>query len=93
MVPPMSVIEVTGFSNGTLADGTAISSEIIEPLVRIYQQGCFKYFVSGIRQIIKGDEPEITIDYGDGTCDNLVTVTKDGVSKEVEIKRHNQENG
>jgi hypothetical protein len=81
------VIEVTGFSNGTLADGTAISCEIITPLIRINEIGCYRYFVSGVRKIIKGEEPEITIDYGDGTCDNLAELTQDGVTTIIEIKR------
>ncbi|MBU8893803.1 MAG: hypothetical protein KOO66_13570 [Bacteroidales bacterium] len=82
------VIEITGFSNGVLADGTEISSEIISPLVRINEIGCYRYFVSGIRKIIKGEEPEITIDYGDGTCDNLAEVTQDGITTIIEITRN-----
>lgn len=80
-------IEVTGFSNGTLVDGTVITCEITTPLIRICEPGCFRYFVSGVRTIVKGEEPEITIDYGDGTCDNLADITKDGVTTTVEIKR------
>lgn len=81
------VIEITGFSNGTLADGTIITGEIITPLVRKNELGCFRYFVSGTRKIIKGEEPEITIDYGDGTCDNLAEITQNGVTVTIEIQR------
>jgi hypothetical protein len=80
-------IEITGSSNGSLADGTSISCEITTPLIRINEPGCFKYFVSGVRTIIKGEEPEITIDYGDGTCDNLAEITQDGITTTIEIKR------
>lgn len=80
-------IEITGFSNGTLADGTTISCEITTPLIRINEPGCFKYFVSGVRTITKGDEPVITIDYGDGTCDAYAEITQDGITTTVEIKR------
>lgn len=41
--------------------------------------------VSGILSINIEGESEKTIDYGDGTCDNLVTITQDGISTEVEI--------
>jgi hypothetical protein len=42
--------------------------------------------VSGIKQIIVNDgEHEILYDYGDGECDNIVTITKDGISEDVEI--------
>lgn len=41
--------------------------------------------VSGILSINIEGESEKIIDFGDGTCDNLVTITQDGVSEEVEI--------
>lgn len=78
-------VEVTGFSNGVTADGAAFSSEIVEPLVRIYQESCFRFYVSGIVNIHKADGTEITIDYGDGTCDNLAEVTINGVTEVIEL--------
>ncbi|HAG15286.1 MAG TPA: hypothetical protein DCG69_02020 [Bacteroidales bacterium] len=78
-------VEVTGFSNGVTADGAAFSSEIAEPLVRIYQESCFRFYVSGIVNIHKADGTEITIDYGDGTCDNLAEVTINGVTEVIEL--------
>lgn len=83
------VIQVTGSSSATLADGTEITSEIITPLVRIYEPGCFRHFVSGIRTITKGDE-EIIIDYGDGTCDNIAEMTRDGETYQYEIRRRHR---
>jgi len=80
------VIEITGTSNSTLADGTEITCEITTPLVRDNKEGCFRYIVSGVREILKGEE-EIIIDYGDGTCDNLAEITRDGVTEIIEIKR------
>ncbi len=45
--------------------------------------------VSGVITINVAGESEKTIDFGDGTCDNLVTITQDGVSetKEIDPKR------
>ncbi len=80
------VIEITGTSNSTLADGTEITCEITTPLVRDNKEGCFRYIVSGVREIMKGEEV-IIIDYGDGTCDNLAEITRDGVTEVIEIKR------
>ena len=80
------VIEVTGTSSATLADGTEITSEITSPLVKNHAEGCYRYFVSGTR-VIMIDEEEIIIDYGDGTCDNLAEITRDGVTETIEIKR------
>jgi hypothetical protein len=36
---------------------------------------------------ITTDLHAITIDYGDGTCDNEATVTVDGVSNTIQLKR------
>lgn len=83
------VIEITGTSNSTLADGTEITCVITTPLVRDNKEGCFRYIVSGVREILKGDE-EIIINYGDGTCDNLAEITRDGVTEIIEIKRENR---
>ena len=38
----------------------------------------------GIMEISRGEET-MTIDYGDGECDNLAVVTKDGESEEIEL--------
>lgn len=78
-------VEVTGFSNGVTADGIEFSSEIMEPLIRIYQDGCFRFYVAGILNISKADGTEISINYGDGTCDNLAEVTIDGVTEIIEL--------
>ena len=83
------VIEVTGTSYGTLADGTEITTEITSPLVRDFASGCYRYFVSGNRTITIGEE-EINIDFGDGTCDNLAEVTRNGETHTYEIKRRHR---
>ena len=83
------IIQITGTSNATLADGTEITCEITSPLVRKNEVGCFRYIVSGVREILRGEE-EIIINYGDGTCDNLAEITRDGVTEIVEIKRRNR---
>lgn len=78
-------VEVTGSSYGTLSDGTTFTSEITEPLVRIYQDGCFRFYVSGIVEISKADGTQISINYGDGTCDNLAEVTINGVTNVITL--------
>lgn len=79
------VIHVTGFSSGTSSDGSVFSSEIIVPLVRIHEWGCLAYYVSGIVHITRGADTAIIINYGDGTCDNLIEVTTNGVTETIEL--------
>lgn len=73
---------VTGSGSGVDLDGNAYTMNIISPL--IYQNGCFNP-VSGIVEIVTEGQATKTLDYGDGECDNIMTVTQDGVTETVEI--------
>jgi hypothetical protein len=55
---------------------------IISPL--IYQNGCF-YPVSGIIEIDTDGEGLKIIDYGNGECDNVATVTINGNTENIEL--------
>ncbi|MEP1032742.1 hypothetical protein [Ekhidna sp.] len=70
---------VEGSASGTRRDGVSYSVEIITRL--IYKRECWssRVFipVSGIKQFTSGDNVAI-VDYGDGTCDNEVTITING---------------
>jgi len=86
--PLLDQSELTGTANGTDRDGNNYEVTILEPIVFKRDCGRFQKFlpVSGIKQIIVNDgEHEILYDYGDGECDNIVTITKDGISEDVEI--------
>ena len=79
---------MTGASNGTDRDGNTYEVTILEPIV--FKRDCGRILkflpVSGIKQIIvNGGEHEIIYNYGDGECDNIVTITKDGETEDVEI--------
>jgi len=86
------VTETIGGSSCVLADGSEKTMTIITPLVRKNEIGCFMYIVEGIREISETDLPTTTINYGDGTCDNLAEVTVDGVTTVIEIKRKGTHN-
>ncbi len=79
--------EVTGGANGQRRDGVNYEIEILERLV--YKRSCrlegVFIPVQGIKQITSGDNVAV-IDFGDGRCDNLVTITVNGgeaVTKEI----------
>ncbi|MBR9998477.1 MAG: hypothetical protein KFF73_05865 [Cyclobacteriaceae bacterium] len=42
--------------------------------------------VEGVKLFKRDGQPDMLIDYGDGTCDSLVTVTVDGISREVDLR-------
>lgn len=82
---------VTGTAAGTNRDGKTYQMEISKPLV--YKRECAstnKIFmaVEGTK-VLSVDGKTITIDYGTGTCDKLVTITVNGQSKEIEVKGNN----
>lgn len=90
----------TGSASGVNKEGIdyKVTVDINEAIV--WKRACMasdriKIPVEGIKvkEIGSGEDIKtITINYGDGTCDNLVTITKDGDSKIVELKKH-QRNG
>lgn len=75
---------ITGSSTGTNRDGKGYKSTITTPLelskdCRWIKKGVWLYQVRG--------ESDATLDYGDGTCDDLAIYTRDGESKEIRIGR------
>lgn len=84
---------ITGTASGTNRKGENYSMEITKPLV--FKRECSsnnkrKEFIAaeGTKHLTVGDKL-IIIDYGDGTCDNKVTITINGTSKEVEVRGDN----
>ena len=80
-------VTVYGNRSGTNRDGDSFSMTILENL--IFKSSCrqvgVKIAVSGIREFTKNGETT-TVDYGDGTCDNEVTVTRpDGTVEVIEV--------
>lgn len=75
------VWSVTGSGSGINIDGQAYTFTITSPL--IYKNGCFRP-VSGIVELSVSGNLQV-FDYGDGECDNLVTVTAGGISETIEL--------
>ena len=80
-----NVFLVTGNSATSLLNGDTITTVITTPLR--YITSCKLPFpVSGIVSITKNTS-EGTLDFGDGKCDNLATVTIDGVTKDINLEK------
>ncbi|MBN1252470.1 MAG: hypothetical protein JXR51_16700 [Bacteroidales bacterium] len=76
------VFSITGTASGINSNGNSYESEIIEPLIKA--RNC-KWVQTGILSIIS-DENTITIDFGQGTCDNVATATINGEEKEIKFR-------
>ena len=72
---------ITGGGTITVNDDLTFEREIITPL--FVDRAC-RFILSGVVEVTRGDEV-MTIDFGDGTCDNIAVVTKDGESEEIEL--------
>lgn len=82
---------ITGTASGTNRKSRVYSMEITKPLV--FKRECsssrkVSIAVEGTKELTV-DGKLIVIDYGDGTCDNKVTITINGTSKEVEVSGDN----
>jgi len=79
---------VTGNAAGTNRNGVAYTMEIIEALV--YKRECAVFSrifmaVQGVK-VLSTENHQITIDYGDESCDRLVIVTINGESRELDVE-------
>lgn len=72
------VYSITGSGSGTSVQGTDISISITEPLIRKLEPGCRSHFISGTVEIQPEDKPLRILDFGNGECDNIATVTING---------------
>lgn len=78
------VIQVTGFTNAETSEGDVYRKEIVEPLIRL--RDC-RYIVKGVVEITFNGELISSLDYGDGNCNNIAILTKDGETYEVDLSK------
>ena len=67
------------------SNGFTHQTDITTPLRR--EITC-PFFVSGVVAINRNELFDITLDYGDGTCDNLATLTVNGNSTVIRLRRN-----
>ncbi|NOR27215.1 MAG: hypothetical protein GQ540_01665 [Lutibacter sp.] len=78
-----NVFLITGNWSATFKDGTVVSANALEPLRR--EMAC-RFIVSGVLELEKGDRVG-TLDFGDGSCDNIAILTnQDGEEFEVTLR-------
>lgn len=79
------VYEITGSGSVTNSEGNGFSAEILEPLRVAVSCG---NITKGVLKItpVNPDYKERTLNYGDGNCDNLATVTVDSKTRTIILK-------
>lgn len=83
-----NVVSITGSSSATGPKGTH-SREIMEPLIKDFSCA---YFKQGVIKV-SGKRGEAIIDFGEGDCDNTASVTKEGVTSEINLDEHREKRG
>ena len=78
-------------ASGINRDGFSYSSTVLNDL--IYKRVCrgsnsARIPVQGIKEVIIGDETHL-VDFGDGECDNIVSITANGETTEVDLSNRN----
>jgi hypothetical protein len=76
-------IQVTGKIEVKSSTGGTYSREITVPLIRL---GDCNHPVEGVVVFTKDGTVIGSLDYGDGTCDNLAKLTTDGATVEIQLK-------
>jgi hypothetical protein len=78
-----NVFLITGNWSATFKNGTVVSANITTPLRR--EMAC-RFIVSGVVELQKNNTTG-TLDFGDGSCDNVATFTNEnGESREITLR-------
>ena len=75
---------INGIATGVNRQGLAFTREITSPLWK--EIGC-RFITRGTVLIQAEGRPEVILDYGDGTCDPLATITIEGETDQVRLRR------
>ncbi|GAA4051575.1 hypothetical protein GCM10022409_43030 [Hymenobacter glaciei] len=78
------VYSVTGSATGTNRKSVGYTSTIQSPLIK--RADCPKYFVQGTMAITNTNSKAMTLDYGNGTCDNVATATVNGRTRTISLR-------
>lgn len=84
--PLLDEVHVDGVASGMTRRGVAYKATIISTIV--WKRACrlrgICIPVQGLKLLERRDHPDMLIDFGDGQCDALVTITKNGQSRVIE---------
>jgi hypothetical protein len=82
----MDEVHVQGEASGMNRRGVSYKVTIISTI--IWKRACrlrgVCVPVQGLKLIERRDHPDVLVDFGDGECDSLVTITKNGESRVIE---------
>ncbi len=78
---------ITGTASGTACNGNTFNATIMQPLIRNLAPLCRRHFVAGTVLVETPGNPDRTIDFGNGNCDDQAVVTVNGHSHTITLRR------
>lgn len=81
--PADDIFSITGSATGTNSKGNEYALSIVKPLIK--KVSC-RFIVAGSADIKTGTRTR-TIDYGSGDCDNKASVSVEGVTREITLRK------
>jgi len=90
--PSDDLILITGFVNYETTDSSTFRKDIVSPLTKV---GDCRFIIEGTVEFSIDGELFAELDYGDGTCDDIATITIDGETHQITIGnrfRHQNQN-
>lgn len=82
--PSDDMFYFSGAGMGVTNGGRAFGQSITTPLVRNRINGC-NFFIEGTVEIDVDGDPLQILDYGDGDCDDIATITENGVVRTIQL--------
>lgn len=82
------MISITGTSDGVTSDGDSYTDNITTPLIISRDPNCVRHFISGVTVAQITSKPDLTIDYGDGTCDTRADATQNGTTVRIQLQQY-----
>ncbi|TGE26471.1 hypothetical protein [Hymenobacter metallicola] len=81
--------QVTGQANGTNRKGVSYTAQIQQPLVKNFTLGCARHFTAGTVSISNSKGKTLLLNYdpsGSAACDNIASITVDGVTRTIRLR-------
>ncbi len=78
--------DISGTATGIAANGTSFSAATASGKDLIRDMSCRKHFTQGELDITPSGASTIAIDFGNGACDNIATVTRNGVTRTINLR-------
>lgn len=75
----------SGVGSGYTTGGRTFTQQIHNPLIIRRAPGC-DFFVFGVVDVDIAGEGTRKVNYGDGTCDNIATLTQNGITQTITLR-------